>query len=175
MAQWSECERCAAGRSGHSHADCRFLPRSPKGVDTEGDRCQCAGQCHCLLYSIPRGLRCQEGVNAYLEEPLGDRVVVDQHTGDIVGNALQPFADAQPQQDWRIVEVSGLQSQPGFSLRLPFGWEFRELQVNDSYAGEVIGDDEIRLTFEYGKSSRSLDPTVIQRTLIMLHTKTSVA
>ena len=83
---------------------------------------------------------------------------VDLHTGQTFSDALQPYADAQPQRNWRIVEVPGLSSQPGFSLRLPFGWELHELQGTDSYVGEVIGDDGIRLTFDYGENSWSLDP-----------------
>ena len=113
-----------------------------------------------IAFSTPMhgGADCQETVNAYLEEPLGDRMVVDKHSGRIVSDALQPFADAQPQSNWRIVEVPGLPSQPGFSLRLPFGWELNGLQSTDSYLGEVRGDDGIRLTFDYGE----LEPAVGQ-------------
>ena len=38
------------------------------------------------------------------------------------------------------VEAPGLADQPGFSLRLPTGWELRETQPLDSYVGELVGD-----------------------------------
>ena len=55
------------------------------------------------------------------------------------------------------VEVPGWPSQTGFSLRLPPGWEFNELQRIDSYVGELVGDG-VRLTFDCGDFSWSLDP-----------------
>ena len=55
------------------------------------------------------------------------------------------------------MEAQGWESQPGFSLRLPPGWELNELQGIDSYVGEVVGDG-VRLTFDYGGYSWSLDP-----------------
>ena len=72
-------------------------------------------------------------------------------------SGLQQFADARPSPDWRVGEAQGWPSQPGFSLRLPPRWEFKELQGIDSYVGEVIGDG-VRLTFDYGGFSWSLDP-----------------
>ena len=103
-------------------------------------------------------LDCMESVNAYLEEPLGERVIVDNHTGETFTGALQPYTDAQPQPNWRIVELAGLPGRPGFSLRLPSGWELLELPDTDSYIGEVIGDDGIRLTFNFGRYAWNLDP-----------------
>ena len=136
-------------------ASCHGAPRVSSLQETDVDV-----QVKVIAFSTPLhgGLDCQEFVNAYLEEPLGDRFVVDSHTGEIVSDALQPFTDVQPQPNWRIVEVPGLPSQPGFSLRLPFGWELHERQGVDSYVGEVIGEDGIRLTFDYGGSSWSPDP-----------------
>ena len=48
-------------------------------------------------------------------------------------------------------------SRPGFSLRVPSGWELRERQGIDSYVGEVVGDG-IRLTYDYGIHSWRLNP-----------------
>ena len=136
-------------------ASCHGAPRVSMSRETDVDV-----QVKVIAFSTPfhGGLRCQEGVNIYLEEPLGDRVIVDLHSGQTFSDALQPYADAQPQRDWRIVEVSGRPSQPGFSIRLPFGWELRELPDTDSYVGEVIGDDGVRLTFNYGRYAWNLDP-----------------
>ena len=134
---------------------CHGAPRVSMSQETDVDV-----RVNVIAFSTPfhGGLRCQEGVNVYLKEPLDDRVIVDLHTGQTFSDALQPYADAQPQRDWRIVEVSGRPSQPGFSLRLPFGWELRELPDTDSYVGEVIGDDGVRLTFNYGRYAWNLDP-----------------
>lgn len=71
---------------------------------------------------------------------------------------LQRFTDARPSTDWRLVEVPGWPSQPGFYLLLPPGWELNEFQGIDSYGGEVIGGG-MRLTFEYGGFSWILDPS----------------
>ena len=37
LAERSKREGCEAGRPGHAHTHCRFLPRSPEGVDVAGD------------------------------------------------------------------------------------------------------------------------------------------
>ena len=134
---------------------CQGAPRVAQLQETDVDV-----QVRVIAFSTPfhGGTDCQELVEANLEEPLGDRMVVDKHSGRIVRDALQPFANAQPQSNWRIVEVPGLPNLPGFSLRLPFGWELHELQGIDSYLGEVIGDDGIRLTFDYGGSEPAVDP-----------------
>ena len=67
------------------------------------------------------------------------------------------FADARPLPGWELVRVPGWTSYPEFHLHLPPGWEWRELQGIDSYVGEVTGDG-IRLTFDYGGFSWTLDP-----------------
>ena len=136
-------------------ASCHGAPRVLMSRETDVDV-----QVKVIAFSTPfhGGLDCLEFIKVYLEEPLGDRDIVDLHTGQTFSDALQPYADAQPQRDWRIVEVSGRPSQPGFSLRLPFGWELRELPDTDSYLGEVIGDDGVRLTFNYGRYEWNLDP-----------------
>ena len=72
-----------------------------------------------------------------------------------LNEAVQPFPSTQPPPDWRLVEAPGWESVPGFSLRLPAGWELNELQGIDSYVGEVVGDG-VRLTFDYGAYSSSL-------------------
>ena len=120
-------------------ASCHGAPRVLMSRETDVDV-----QVKVIAFSTPfhGGLDCLEFIKVYLEEPPGDRDIVDLHTGQTFSDALQPYADAQPQRDWRIVEVSGRPSQPGFSLRLPFGWELRELPDTDSYLGEVIGDEE---------------------------------
>ncbi len=117
-------------------------------------------QVRVIAFSTPTrgGTDCLDSVKAYLREPLGNRAVVDMHSGRIVADALQPFGAAQPQSNWRIVGVPGLPGQPGFSLRLPFGWELNELQGTDSYLGEVKGDNGMRLTFDYGGLELAVDP-----------------
>ena len=93
-----------------------------------------------------------------LQEPLGDRVVVDKHIGEEVSvSADRLYHDAGPSSDWRVAEVPGWLSQAGFSLRLPPGWEINELQGIDSYLGELLGSG-VRLTFDYGEFTSSLDP-----------------
>ena len=67
------------------------------------------------------------------------------------------YPDAQPGSDWTRVVAPGWSDQAGFSLMLPTGWEFMELQGIDSYVGEVTGDG-MRLTFDYGRYSWSLNP-----------------
>ena len=113
-----------------------------------------------IAFSTPMhgGLDCLDSVNVYLEEPLGDRSVVDMHTGETFSGPMQPYARGKPQPNWRVVEVPGLPGQPGFSLQLPFGWELGKVQRGDAYMGEVIGDEDIRLTFHYGKGAWNLDP-----------------
>ena len=123
-------------------------------------------QVRVIAFSTPfhGGGDCQDSVTAYLGEPLGDRVVVDKHTGQRV-SLVRPIpytvADTQPSANWTAVKVPGWPSQKGFSLHLPPGWELnlpQGLQVNDPYAGEVVGDG-VRLTFDYGGPSWSLAPT----------------
>ena len=119
-------------------------------------------QVRVVAFSTPLhgGRDCLDAVKAHLREPLGDRVVVDTHSGEIFAGPLQPFAQARakPQRNWKTVEVAGLPGQPGFSLRLPFGWELGKVQRGDAVVGEVMGDGDIRLTFHYGKGAWSLDP-----------------
>ena len=71
--------------------------------------------------------------------------------------AVEQALGAQPSLDWALVEAPGLAGQPGFSLRLPTGWELRETQPLDSYVGELVGDG-VKLRFDYGRFSPSLDP-----------------
>lgn len=150
---WRSAVSVVDARLGHpqtlilSVASCQGAPRVAELRETEVDV-----QVRVIAFSTPLhgGTDCLESVKAHLEAPLGDRAVVDNHSGRIVGRALHPFADAQPQSDWRKVEVPGLPDQPGFAILLPFGWELYELQGVDSYMGEVRGHDGIRLTFDYG-------------------------
>lgn len=68
-----------------------------------------------------------------------------------------PFTQPEMTEGWKEVEAPGYPSQPGFSLKLPEGWELAELQGIDSYVGEIVGDGA-RLHFDYGAYSWSLDP-----------------
>ena len=119
-----------------------------------------------IAFSTPLhgGDDCEDSVTAYLGEPLGDRVVVDKHTGQrvsVVRAIPYAVADTQPSADWRVVKVPGWQSQTGFSLRLPPEWKLnvdQGRQASYPYAGEVVGDGA-RLTFDYGGPSWSLAPT----------------
>ena len=113
-----------------------------------------------ISFSTPMhgGRDCLDSVNVNLEEPLGDRSVVDMHSSETFRGPLQPFARGKPQRNWKVVEVPGLPGQPGFSLQLPFGWELGKVQRGEAYVGEVIGDEDIRLTFHYGKGAWNLDP-----------------
>ena len=65
--------------------------------------------------------------------------------------------DLQPGADWTWAEAPGWSDQAGFSLMLPPGWTFTELQGVDSYVGEVSGDG-IKLMFDYGWHSWPLNP-----------------
>ncbi len=103
------------------------------------------------------GLECAEGVAVRLQEPLGDRIVVDGHTGQRVKIRKVRPSSAQPSPDWRVTEAPGWPSQPGLSLQLPTGWELNELQGIDSHVGEVTGDG-VRLTLDYGVFPWSLNP-----------------
>ena len=136
-------------------ASCQGAPSVAQLQETDVDV-----QIRVIAFSTPTrgGLDCADSVKVYLREPLGNRAVVDMHSGRIVADALQPFGAAQPQSNWRIVGVPGLPGQPGFSLRLPFGWELNELQGTDSYLGEVKGANGIRLTFDYGGLEPAVDP-----------------
>ena len=102
------------------------------------------------------GRACAEGVAVRLQEPLGDRIVVDGHTGQRVNlRGVRP-SSVQPAPDWRVVGAPGRPSQPGLSLQLPPGWELNELQGIDSHVGEVTGDGA-RLAFDYSVFPWSLD------------------
>ena len=104
---------------------------------------------------------CLDGVEVHLQEPLGDRTVIDKHTGKSVSVIwLIPYtiADTQPSPDWRLVEAPGGPNRAGFSLRLPPGWELDVVQVSDSHEGEIAGDGAL-LAFDFGGPSWSLSPT----------------
>ncbi len=53
---------------------------------------------------------------------------------------LTPVFQPEIAEGWKEVEAPGYSSQPGFALKLPEGWELRELQGIDSYVGEIVGD-----------------------------------
>lgn len=104
---------------------------------------------------------CLDSVEVHLQEPLGDRTVVDKLTGKSVSITwLVPYtiANTQPSPDWTIVEAPGWPNRAGFSLRLPPGWELDMVQVSDSFAGEIAGDGA-RLASDFGGLSWSLSST----------------
>ena len=104
---------------------------------------------------------CLDSVEVHLQEPLGDKAIVDKHTGksvSIIGLIPHTVADAQHSPDWRIVEVPGGPSQVGFSLRLPPGWELGVTQGVALYEGEIMGDG-VLLVFDFGGLSWSLSPS----------------
>ena len=102
------------------------------------------------------GLDCEPSVEVRLQKPLGDRVVVDTHSGQTVSLTTATSFSLRTPPDWRTVDVPGWAGQPGFSLQLPHGWELKELQGIDSYVGEVIGDG-VRLSLDYGESPWDLE------------------
>ena len=81
--------------------------------------------------------------------------------------AVEQALAAQPSPDWQLVEAPGLGDQPGFSLRLPDGWELNETQPLDSYVGELVGDG-VRLRFDYGRFSAILNPEARPETTYVL-------
>ena len=138
-----------------SVGSCHGAPRASVNEETDA-----YVQVEAVAFSTPLHSRraCIDDVKAYLREPLGDRAVVDKRSGKIFSGGLQPYASAKPQSNWRLVEVPGLPNQPGFTLRLPFGWELHNLQGANQHSGEIIGEDGIRLRFDYGETASSLDP-----------------
>jgi len=123
-------------------------------------------QVRVIAYSTPfhGGDDCRDSVTAYLREPLGNRVVVDKHTGQrvsVVRGIPYTVAETQPSMDWRLLKVPEWPSHKGFSLHLPPRWELnvnQGRQASYPYTGEVVGDG-VRLTFDYGGLSWSLAPT----------------
>ncbi len=81
--------------------------------------------------------------------------------------AVEQAIAAQPSPDWTLVEGRGLVDQPGFSLRLPDGWELRETKPLDSYVGELVGDG-VTLRFDYGRFSAMLNPDSRPETIYVL-------
>ena len=81
--------------------------------------------------------------------------------------AIEQALAAQPSPDWTLVEAPGLADQPGFSLRLPTGWELRETRPLDSYVGELVGHG-VELRFDYGRFSAMLNPDSRPETIYVL-------
>ena len=111
-----------------------------------------------IAFSTPMhgGRSCQDGVVVRLQEPLGDRIVVDGHTGQRVSVTRPipyPVKDTRPAADWRVVEGPGWPSRPAFTLQLPPGWELNLLEGlgpdPSKVVGEVVGDGAL-LEFDYG-------------------------
>ena len=110
------------------------------------------------------GLSCRDGVGVRLEKPLGDRAVIDGHTGERVG-VIRPIPfDAEvtrPAADWRLVKGPEWASRRPFSLQLPPGWELRVLEGLGPNPGKVVGEvvgDGAHLEFVFGGPSRNLRP-----------------
>ena len=96
---------------------------------------------------------------AVQQSDTGDRIQLPQ--------AVEQALGAQPSPDWTLVEGRGMVDQPGFSLRLPDGWELRETKPLDSYVGELVGDD-VTLRFDYGRFSPMLNPAGKPETIYVL-------
>ena len=104
---------------------------------------------------------CVDIVQVRLQEPLGDKAIIDNHTGksvSIIGFIPSTVADVQPSPDWRVVEVPGQPNQGGFSMQLPPGWELDEVQGIALYEGEIVGEG-VRLALDFGGLSRSRSPS----------------
>ncbi len=105
------------------------------------------------------GIRLSAPSAAVQQSVAGNRIQLPQ--------AVEQAFAAQPSPDWNLVEAPGLGDQPGFSLRLPRGWELRETRPLDSYVGELVGDGVV-LRFDYGRFSSSLDPAGKLETIYVL-------
>ena len=111
------------------------------------------------------GRDCADGVAAQLQEPLGDRIVVDGHTGQRVSVTRPipyPVEDTKPATDWRMVKGPEWPSRPAFSLQLPTGWDLIILEGLGPHPGKVVGEvvgDGARLEFDFGGPSWSRAPT----------------
>lgn len=107
---------------------------------------------------------CLDGVEVHLQQPMGEKPLIDGHTGksvSIIGLIPHTVADAQPSPDWRVVEVPRGPSRTEFSLRLPPGWALNVLKEIDYikyYEGEIVGEG-VRLAFDFGGSSWSRSPS----------------
>ena len=110
------------------------------------------------------GLDCIEGAAVLLQEPLGDRIVIDGHTGQRVSVARPiPFTveETRPTADWRVVEGPSWASRRPFSLQLPPGWELRVLEGLGPNPGKVVGEivgDGARLEFDFGGPAINTPP-----------------
>lgn len=94
-----------------------------------------------------------------LSHPASTTVSADGVTSD--PEAADPVPPTPPTQErpgtgWTQVSVPGLAGQTGFSLMLPPGWKFNELQGRDSYVAEITGDG-VKLLLDYGWYSWDLD------------------
>ena len=107
---------------------------------------------------------CADIVEVRLQEPLGDRAIIDKHTGksvSIIGFIPSTFAEAKPSPAWRVVEIPGRPNQGGFTLQMPPGWELNVLKEIDYikyYEGEIVGEG-VRLAFDFGGRSWSRSPS----------------
>ena len=111
------------------------------------------------------GLSCLEGVAVRLEKPLGDRAVIDGHTGERVG-VIRPIPfdaeETRPAADWRLVKGPEWASRRPFSLQLPPGWELRVLEGLGPNPGKVVGEivgDGAQLEFVFGGPIRNFSTT----------------
>ena len=120
-----------------------------------------------IAFSTPMhgGRNCQDGVVVRLQEPLGDRIVIDGHTGQRV-RVTRPIPysaeETKPAADWRVVKGPEWPSRPAFSLQLPTGWDLIVLEGLGPHPGKVVGEvvgDGARLEFDFGGRRRSLSPS----------------
>ena len=111
------------------------------------------------------GMDCGDGIAVRLQEPLGDRIVVDGHTGQrvrVTRPIPYPAEETRPAADWRVVKGPEWPSRPAFSLQLPTGWDLIVLEGLGPHPGKVVGEvvgDGARLEFDFGGRRRSLSPT----------------
>ena len=107
---------------------------------------------------------CADGVVVHLQDPLGDRIVIDGHTGQRVSVRRHvPFSveETRPAADWRLVKGPEWPSRRPFSLQLPPGWEMRVLEGIGPNPGKVVGEivgDGARLEFDFGGRGWSSNP-----------------
>ena len=120
-----------------------------------------------IAFSTPMhgGRNCQDGVVVRLQEPLGDRIVIDGHTGQRV-RVTRPIPysaeETKPAADWRVVKGPEWPSRPAFSLQLPTGWDLIVLEGLGPHPGKVVGEvvgDGARLEFDFGGLSWSRAPS----------------
>ena len=124
---------------------------------------------HAILKGRPVGVTEPLGRELTREIPLwcppGNFWIVDAPPG---AATRMLFPDAQPSPGWTLSEVSNSGSVGGFSVKLPPGWELRELQGIDSLVGEVRRNG-VQLRYDYGDFTWDLDPADLDGNYTVFH------